>query len=569
MEEKLNINMLLVFKLWTSDKWILDLYRDIDLTQTVINTIYGHTYSREENEYLLNNKISECPQNYSSKPLLVYISKNFTRSELDILYRKLKYDMGNEVLYTYDEIKNTFVSPHIENTMVNTNIFMVFEHNLITNEPFILKDFTECDLAKFISSSRDEYKTICDRYIKRSIIEQLLSEHIYLDSEFDDVKDYIYAYFGREILLEEKEKLISSLSTAILSNKHFEVSEIQNMCCYKSGEEILKAKENSINKSIRKETEKKEQVKKKKNIIIEGLKEGVILNNKNYITDPAVGRELEVENLIISLAQDKKCPMLVGESGVGKTAIVDELVYMIQNDKIPSFLNNKVIVEVSASDLLAGTMYRGTLEEKLKKLFEIAEENDLILFIDEIHLMYSGNAVDDKINMASILRNHVDRFGLKVIGATTDEEYSKYFAGDSLKRRFDKIKVKEPDNTMLNMIIINIFEKFSKQYNISSCELLHNFPNIITNLIDLTNAKHRVRDDIVNNPDLVIGIIDKAYAYVKVCDKETLEIDHIIKSINLCDRIYDSAKKTIIERILDDKPIENEEPKCKIIQFNS
>lgn len=610
MEEKNYIvNLLLVLEKQDYQNWLLSGYYNIDLKICFDNvcekaTVGGVNYSKQDLTILLEKNIltkkavkgEDSLINCSCDKTCVYISKVMVDKEIQELNRKLHSNAS----YTYDEIENTFVNPYIEDTkeksserdryakywddyinsrtisnaekkMIKTNIFMVFERNLITNEPFILKDFTECDLANFISSSSDKYKRICNRSIERLIIEWLLSEHTYLDLEVDDEKEYIYAYIDKEMSLEEKEGFRLSLSKAILSSKHFEVSEIQNMCCYKPSEEILKAKENSINKSIREETEKKEQVKKKKNIVIEGLKEGVILNNKNYITDPAVGRETEIENLIISLAQRRKCPILVGESGVGKTAIVDKLVYMIQNDKVPSFLNNKVIVEVSASDLLAGTRYRGDLEEKLKKLFETAEENNLILFIDEIHLMYDNGCGAEKsgtVDMASILRNHIDRFGLKVIGATTAEEYSKYFANDSLKRRFDKIKVKEPDNYVLNMIIMSTFKTLSQEDNISSDELLHNFPNIITNLIQLTNEKHRVRDDKENNPSLIIGIIETSYAYAKVYDKETLEIDHIIKGINSCERLSALAKKEGIERVLDDKPLENDAPKCKIIQFN-
>lgn len=275
-----------------------------------------------------------------------------------------------------------------------------------------------------------------------------------------------------------------------------------------------------------------------------------ILNDKEYPTIPAIGRENEMEELILCLAQKKKCPILVGELGVGKTALVDMLAYMIQNDKVPKFLEDKIIIELNPSKIVAGTKYRGEFEEKLENILTKCVENDFILFIDEIHLIYGAGSCENNPNdMASIIRHYIDRYNLKVIGTTTIDEYNKFFASDSLRRRFDRIDIKEPIDEVLYDIIYQTFENYSLEYNISIDEILNDYPNIIEELIKVTSLKHRTQDDKTNNPDLIIGILDKAFAYARIKDEIKLELEHIEKSVEYCSKIYESAKERFYQNI--------------------
>lgn len=303
--------------------------------------------------------------------------------------------------------------------------------------------------------------------------------------------------------------------------------------------------------------------------ILELEKYGIVLNNKNYLVAPTIGREKELKNLIITLAQDKKRPLIVGKSGVGKTAIVDELAYRIKMGQVPNFLQEKIIIEINPSDIVAGCQYVGMFEDKMTKLMKLCEKLDVIVFIDEIHTIFGIGSTKNKDNdMASMLKHYIDRSNLKVIGTTTEKEYQKFFSDDALKRRFEKIIVKEPTEDILYQIV----DKVIKDYCIKS-EISFENENIRTHIVkiilNVTEKSHRVHNDIVNNPDLAISIIDKAFAFAKVYDSEFITAEHFIEGLEYCDRIYESAKEQAITKLryLDtsiSKPVE----KVLKIDFN-
>ena len=283
--------------------------------------------------------------------------------------------------------------------------------------------------------------------------------------------------------------------------------------------------------------------------ILEFEKYGKILNNKNYIVAPTIGREKELKNLMITLAQDKKRPLIVGESGVGKTSIVDELVYRIRTGQVPGFLQGKIIVEITPGDLVAGCEFVGRFEENMTKVMKLCERLDAIVFIDEIHTIYGTGASLKKNNdMAAMLKHYIDRSNLKVIGTTTEKEYQEFFSDDALKRRFEKITVKEPTEDILYQIVNKVIEDyylkngiFFENENIRS--------KIVNIILGATEKSYRIYDDIVNNPDLAISIVDKAFAFAKVYDSEFITAEHFIEGFECCDRIYESTKKQAIEKL--------------------
>lgn len=319
-------------------------------------------------------------------------------------------------------------------------------------------------------------------------------------------------------------------------------------------------------------TNKKEQIEVKSNcndkkLITELKNYGKVLNEKHYLTSPTIGREKEVNNVIITLAQERKMPIIVGESGVGKTAIVDELAYRIKNGNVPRFLQDKIILEVNPNNLVAGCQYVGQFEDKMTKLLQLCEVNDVLLFIDEIHTIYGiGSTRNKSTDMASILKSYIDRSDIKVIGTTTEKEYNEFFSDDALKRRFEKVIVKEPETNTLNTIIDKVIEDYSTKNNIYFEN--DNIKNkVISVILSSTEKRHRVYNDIVNNPDLSISIIDKAFAFAKVYESETITKDHFIESFELCDRLYESAKEQAIFRL---KNINEEVIKqpCKVIKID-
>ncbi len=280
------------------------------------------------------------------------------------------------------------------------------------------------------------------------------------------------------------------------------------------------------------------------------------MNDKVYETEPIIGREEELKQLILVLASQKKSPLLVGPSGVGKTALVEELVYKIQKNLVPKFLKNKSIIELKVSSVVAGTRYRGDFEEKLMQTLEQAKKQDAILFIDEIHTIYgAGASGNSDLDMVEMLKQEIDRENLRVIGTTTEEEYHIYFSQDTLKRRFQLVEVKEPNEELLSKIIDKVFRDYEAQDKISLEPLQDDLSSIISLLIEATRNECRQYNDPTHNPDLIIDMIDMAFANAKVQNQSELTIEDIICGVQGCSRIYDSVVERTIASLKNLKPV--------------
>ncbi len=163
--------------------------------------------------------------------------------------------------------------------------------------------------------------------------------------------------------------------------------------------------------------------------------------------DPVIGRETQIERLLqILCRRTKNNPCLIGEPGVGKTAVVEGLAKRISEGRVPKLLADKRVVSLDLSSMVAGTKYRGEFEERIKGLInEVAADRDIILFIDEIHTMIGAGNAEGSMDAANILKPALSRGMIQVIGATTREEYRKHFEKDAaLERRFQKVEVEEP-----------------------------------------------------------------------------------------------------------------------------
>ena len=186
---------------------------------------------------------------------------------------------------------------------------------------------------------------------------------------------------------------------------------------------------------------KPQDIKKEK---LEILNIGRVLNDLVDEFDEVVGRDKEIDNIIEVLLRKKKSnPLLIGPAGVGKTAIVEELARRISAKEVPFPLLNKKIIELPMGDLVSGTKYRGEFEERLTKIIkEVIKNKNIILFIDEVHTMVNAGGAEGAINASDILKPYLARGDLKVIGATTTEEYERFIAKDkALERRFETILV--------------------------------------------------------------------------------------------------------------------------------
>ena len=244
--------------------------------------------------------------------------------------------------------------------------------------------------------------------------------------------------------------------------------------------------------------------------------------------DPLVGRDAEVERVIqILCRRTKNNPVLIGEPGVGKTAIVEGLAQKIADGDVPSFLADKRILALDLSLIVAGTKYRGQFEERLKTIMkELMESQNCIVFIDELHTLVGAGSAEGSLDAANILKPALSRGEIQCIGATTPAEYRKSIEKDrSLERRFQAVKVPPPSEEDAVKIIQGIKEKYEKFHAVSYTEDAVNF--------SVTHSSRYIPDRFL--PDKAIDLIDEAGARVKLrqtsLPEELTEVQKRIKFI--------------------------------------
>ncbi len=229
--------------------------------------------------------------------------------------------------------------------------------------------------------------------------------------------------------------------------------------------------------------------------------------------DPVIGRKKEIEKAVQVLSRRmKNNPVLIGEPGVGKSAIVEGLAQLIAKNEVPEQLLNKTIFSVDLPGMLAGTRYRGDFEEKLKNLIDVVtEDGDILLFIDEIHsLVGAGGSTDNNMDAANILKPLLARGDLQLIGATTIEEYRKYIEKDgALERRFTPVYVEEPKEADAIAILKGLRAKYEKHHGI-----------VITD--EAVEAAVKLSTRYITDrflPDKAIDLIDEAAAQVRIAQE--------------------------------------------------
>jgi ATP-dependent Clp protease ATP-binding subunit ClpC len=225
--------------------------------------------------------------------------------------------------------------------------------------------------------------------------------------------------------------------------------------------------------------------------------------------DPCVGRTTEIERVMQILSRrTKNNPVLIGEPGVGKTAVVEGFSQRIANNEVPELLKGKQVYTLDLAALVAGSKYRGEFEERLKKVMkEIREQGDIILFIDELHNLVGAGAAEGAIDAASILKPALARGELQTIGATTLDEYRKYLERDAaLERRFQQIKVEEPDTAQTEEILRGLRDRYEAHHRIRiTDEALHAAAEL---------SSRYISDRFL--PDKAIDLIDEAASRMRI-----------------------------------------------------
>lgn len=274
---------------------------------------------------------------------------------------------------------------------------------------------------------------------------------------------------------------------------------------------------------------KKSKRNKKKRLLIDDLGVNLINEAKSGKLDPVIGREKDVKRVMeILCRRTKNNPILIGEAGVGKTAIVEELSRLIANDEVPSGLAGKRIVSLDMATMVAGTKYRGEFEERMKKLLKEIEDNtEIILFIDEIHTLVGAGGAEGAIDASNILKPSLARGKIRCIGATTIEEYKKFIEKDSaLERRFQKVFIDEPSVEETKKILFHIKNVYEKYHNV----VIHD--DVLNNLVNFSEKYIFDR----NRPDKEIDVLDEVCARVSMKEMETDKLKNIKKKINELDK---------------------------------
>lgn len=261
--------------------------------------------------------------------------------------------------------------------------------------------------------------------------------------------------------------------------------------------------------------------KKTKNVKLMVESFGVCLNKKcrDGEVDPVVGRDDEISRLLEILSRrTKNNPLLLGDAGVGKTAIVEELARRLENSNVPDKLLGKRIISVSMASLVAGTKYRGEFEERLEKIISELENNDdVILFIDEIHTLVGAGGAEGAIDASNILKPALARGKIKVIGATTTSEYKEFIESDrALSRRFQSVVVREPSLEATCDILKKLRPIYENFHNVKISD------EVISEIVNLSDKYIYDR----KMPDKAIDIMDE------VCSKVSVSLH---KKNNICE----------------------------------
>ena len=259
--------------------------------------------------------------------------------------------------------------------------------------------------------------------------------------------------------------------------------------------------------------------------------------------DPVIGRDKEISRVIeILCRRTKNNPCLIGEPGVGKTAVAEGLALQIVNANVPELLKNKRIISVDLTCMVAGTKYRGDFEERIKSIIdEVCADGNIILFIDELHNIVGAGSAEGAVDAANILKPSLARGELQVVGATTIDEYRKYIEKDAaLERRFQTVSVDEPDRATTILMLKGLKERYEKHHGVKISD------EAINTAVDL--SERYITDRFL--PDKAIDLIDEASSKIRLKSytppAHIRELENRLKEI--CSQKHQAIEKQNFEK---------------------
>ena len=278
-------------------------------------------------------------------------------------------------------------------------------------------------------------------------------------------------------------------------------------------------------------------------------KYGEDLTAKAYITDPAISRDEEIKQCILTLLTPENSALLVVKPGIGKTAIVEGLAYRIQRKMVPNALLDWKIIKLNIASLNGTVNSEGQTENRVDLLLkELATKDKLILFIDETHVLITRGA-ENGLDLANMLKAGLDRGTIKMIGATTTEEYEQYILRDrAFLRRFQKIDVLEADKPTVVKILMGTLPKLEKQIGVKVNYTDFVKERFMTFIVEMTDEYKRVYEVAARYPDIALTILANAMTYALFDNETEVKTKHFYKAICNARNIYEDAKKKEIER---------------------
>ena len=335
--------------------------------------------------------------------------------------------------------------------------------------------------------------------------------------------------FDRARLFAQKRKKVSASEEDVLLAILNDDDSFTNLMFMLSGLDKKIIRDNLIR------LQNEEKSSNKSNNLSENLKK--FAKNLNEMAeagkiDPVIGREDEVERVIqILLRRTKNNPILIGDPGVGKTAIIEGLAQRIVEGRVPFVMKEKTIVSLDLASMIAGTKYRGDFEDRLKKLFgELEQREDVVLFIDEFHMVLGAGASEGSMDAANILKPILAKGDIQIIGATTIDEYRKHVEKDqALTRRMQPVHVEEPNKDDTIKIIEGLKDKYEDHHKVEITD------EAIKAAVDL--SQRYIQDRFL--PDKAIDVIDEA------CSKERIK--------NYKENKNQVSKKEILDKLIEEK----------------
>ena len=265
------------------------------------------------------------------------------------------------------------------------------------------------------------------------------------------------------------------------------------------------------------------------------------LTDKEYITNPAIGRDEQIKEAVLALLTPDKSVVLTGKPGVGKTAIVEGIAYRMQIGNIPDKLKDYQIIKINTSALLGVDPTTG--EAKIQILIdELKDYSKLILFIDEIHTLMGSKG--ESLDFANMFKPGLDRGDIKVIGATTDEEYERYILRDkAFVRRFVRVGVEEPTRDETVSIAMGTLKKIEKRTGAKMEYSDFTKREIMEFLTDITSEFKRIYEIGSRYPDIVLTLVQEAFSNALFENRHNVNILDFRKALINSKNIYDDVKK--------------------------